>query len=323
MRWFRKYRINAADAEIHVPISPTEHFFTMVRYLAASLRLNGGAIAGSRIIVTVGADQEPEDLYRRLPWSHRCGIEWIWLDRAAYQRSTFYATAVERFRHRFRAPVVLLLDADTLVTAPLDRLVARVLAERSFHGLVAHVSPFPNSPPLNREQWWERLFERAGLGSPSLCCEHSAPWIGAYDEKALRCPPYFNLGMLAAPAAAMSRIGQTIYQEMEHVNACLDTIARCQLGLTLALQRHRLPWRCLRLRYNCPNDAAIVERYQREVKKMRLFHYLRQKAFKKHIDFANEASVCAFLRRTDLEPINRCLQQQVRRIHRHILRNAA
>jgi hypothetical protein len=323
MSWFWRRRVHAADAEIHVPISPTEHFFTMLRYLAASLRLNAGALAGSRIIATVGADEEPVDLYCRLPWSRRYGIEWRWLDRGLYQRSIYYATAVERFRYSFQAPVVLLLDADVLITAPLDHLVARVLAERALHGLVAHVSPFVGFPQQNGEQWWERLFGQAGLGAAPLCCEHTAPWFGTSDEKARRCPPYFNLGVLAAPAEVMNTVGQTIYEEMELVNACLATDFRCQIGLTLALRRHHIPWRCLRLRYNCPNCPAIVERYGSEAEKMRIFHYLGQNAFKKHIDFANEESVVAFLRRTDLEPINRCLQQQLRRIHRHIQRDAA
>src|SRR5262249_55602453 len=157
----------------------------------------------------------------------------------------------------------------------------------------------------------------------SLCCEHSAPWLAANDEKARRCPPYFNLGVLAAPAEVMNTVGQTIYEEMDHVNACLDTVFRCQLGLALALRRHGIPWRCVRLRYNCPNCPAIVERYHDEVEKMRIFHYLRQNAFKKHVDFANEESVDAFLHRTDLEPINRRLQHDVQRVHRHIQRDAA
>jgi hypothetical protein len=90
----------------------------------------------------------------------------------------------------------------------------------------------------------------------------------------------------------------------------------------LALFRHGVPWHCLRLRYNCPNIQAIADRFPKEVDKCRILHYLAPLGVKKSVDFASEESVARLLDRTDLEPINRLLQQHLRRVHDHAVRAA-
>ena len=209
------YHVKADDLEIHLPISPTPHFFTMVRCFATSLKLFGGQLAHSRIVVTVGADREPMDLYRALPWSRDFAIDWRWLDRDLFRRSSYYATALERFRQPFRAPVVLLADADVLVAGPLDDLVGETLEDGRFGGLIAHVCPFP---PGDGEAWWQRIFSTAGLGTAPLYCQHTG--YGFMDDHPARrlCPPYFNLGALIAPASIMTQLGSVIADEMANVD---------------------------------------------------------------------------------------------------------
>src|SRR3954470_14530022 len=117
--------------EIHLPISPTPTFFTMVHYFAASLRLHGGSLSESPIIVTVGEDREAEDLGGRLAWSRRYPIEWTWMDRATFQRQNYYGTAIHRFGRPFRARAVMMADADTFFAGSFEDIVSQCLRERT------------------------------------------------------------------------------------------------------------------------------------------------------------------------------------------------
>jgi hypothetical protein len=306
------------ELEIHVPISPTPNFFTMVHYLAASLRRNGGALAESRIVVTVGEDSDPRDLHRELPWSRRYPLEWHWLDRGLYRRHIYYATALERFRMPFRAPTVMLADADVFFTGSFADVVARCRAEEEFAGLIAHVTPFTSHPEHPTEDWWTRIFASAGLGAPPFVCEHTG-WPVPPDPGERRCPPYFNLGMLVAPAEVMHAIGAVIYEEMAAVDRVLATPFRCQLALTLAVLRLGICWQPLAMRYNFPNDQPLASHYGDDLADVRLFHYLRVAAIDKARDFTSPETVGAMLARADLDPVNRAMAEHLRPIHAAVL----
>ncbi|HLK12699.1 MAG TPA: glycosyltransferase family A protein [Candidatus Binatia bacterium] len=305
--------IGRPTLEIHLPISPTPNFFTMVRYFAASLQLVGGPLADSPIIVTVGADQEPVDL--TFPWANRYPIEWVWVDRTLFRRHGYYATALERFRRPFRAPMVMIADADTFFAGRFDDIVASLHRKPAFAGLIAHMSPFTGLASRTSVQWWEELFRAADLPPPSLECEHTGWGAFGSDPSDRHCPPYFNLGVLLAPAAYVTRIGERIYEEMRHVDSVLETGYRCQLALTLTIERLRIPWQALPMRYNFPNDEQIAARYPQELRDVRLFHYLRVGPVDKRRDFDSENSVAALLRRRDLSGVNVVMQERLARVH--------
>ncbi len=319
-RWRRLFQRKRPLLEVHVPISPTGNFFTMVRYLATSLRLNGGDVADSRVIVTVGADQPPENLYARLPWSEALGIEWRWLDRALFVKHSYFATALERFRYRYRSRLVMLLDADVFVAAPFTDILEEVARDGCLGGLVAHLSPFLSSAGASSPDWWRRLFSEAKLGPPEFAFEHTG-WEIMYraPEEARRCPAYFNLGVLIAPARVMNAIGETVSDEMEAVNRVLQTDYRCQLALSLALARHRVCPRALPMRYNFPNDDAFGLAYPADMKDVRLFHYLRAGSVMKSRDFDGLDRVDELVRRKGLGGVNEMMQRALRPIHERVL----
>jgi hypothetical protein len=305
--------------EIHVPIAPTPQFFTMLHYLAASLRLNGGPLSRSRIVVTVSAEREPVDLTEMQPWSRNYSLEWRWVPRERYSRHIYYATAVERFRYSFRSPIVLMLDADTFVAGSFAPLVRKVEATGAFSGMIAHLSPFPPHPERGNDEWWQHLFARAGLGEAPLTQQYTL-WNPAIDPKRPRsCPPYFNLGMLIAPAETMNRIGDVIYDEMAAIDRVLTTNFKCQIGVAMALHRLQLPWFAADMRYNLANDDEVAARYPNELKNVRLFHYMRVGQFLKERDFSSTESVGAFLARRDLTGVNRRMAAALRRVHHMVV----
>lgn len=308
--------------EIHVPISPTAQFFNMVHLLAISLRINGGEMADTPIIVTVGEDCEPFDLHSAQPWSRRYPIQWMWMNRNRYKERIYFATAVERFCHDFKSEVVLLLDADMIVTRPFGELVRQVAAEDFFGGVIAHVSPFmmfnqqfPAQARPNQD-WWDALLCQAGLAKTSRTAHEHTGWNFMFSDPSYRyCPPYFNLGFLIAPAARMHRIGEVIYTALDHVDNTLDTFYKCQLAVTLALGLQCTPFKSLAVRYNFPNIDAFRKAYPDDYAGMAILHYLARGKFDKDRNLHSPTTLEQWLKMRWLTKSDKMLQQELRKLH--------
>lgn len=300
------------ELEIHVPISPTPLFFTRIHYLAASLQIYGRELKGSPIIVTVGADQDPEDLHKKLPWSRHYPVEWRWMERELFREYSYFATKLRRFTYDYRARNVMMLDADVLVVRPFTDLIAEVARKGAFVGITAHVSPVRDAFT------WETLFAAAGLGAVPYVCEHGGFGLMFHDPRHRYSPPYFNLGVLVAPQNHMRQIGRTIFAELAVVRRFEDFF-RAQMSLTLAIQRHQIPWDLMDLKYNFPNDQRFVERYPEDFADMRLVHYLRKDQFDKDVDFETPGHISLLIQRSDLNQINSAFLQRLRPVHDYVI----
>jgi hypothetical protein len=317
-----------APLEIHVPISPTQNFFNRIHYLAASLRDAGGLAAESLIVVTVGEDQDPVDLKAQLPWSRKYPISWRWLNRECYRKYIYFGTALDRFHVDFSAPMVLMLDADVLVVKDFGDLVRSVQNEEVFCGSIAHIHPWDDSPvppssPLSArksEEWWQAIFDRAGLGTAPFTCEHSS-WNVLTPPTAPRyCPPYFNFGVMLAPPDCFCTIARTIYQDMETVNNIVSTNFRCQIALTLSLVRWEVPYRIMPLRYNFPNFTQIADANPGELLDLRIIHYINQDYFKKTQTPDSIEAIEAWLSgNKQLPSIQQALRDRLEQVHSQVV----
>lgn len=281
----------------------------MAHYLTRSLRARGGRYRDAPIVLTVGAEQPDSELDRHRAWMAANGVEVRWVDTATFARGSWYATGCERFRYDFASDVVLMLDADTLIVGPLDELVAQAHRERTLCGVVAHL------PPLPRREQWQEIYCSCGLGELTTPCEHTG-WGYMFQDESLRCcPPYFNLGVLAAPAAMMRRIGDDIYELAAAVDAVYSTPYRVQIAVSLAVSRHGLPFRALPFRWNFANDPLLEALHADELGHVRIIHLLRRHQIFKAEIFASLDAVESMLARTDLRVINARAQALIAELH--------
>jgi len=300
--------------EIHIPISPTPFFFHRIHYLAASLRLNGGALADAKVIVTIGDDSPAFDPAQRYAWSRQYPIEWRWLPQERFRQHSYFATRLHRFTYEYHTEAVLLLDADVLIAAPFDDLIERVIGEHKLLGVPA------NTTPVRGEFTWEKLFTRAGLGAVPYAVEHSGFGCTFHDSAKRLAPPYFNFGVLPMPADHARRIGATIFAELETV-AALENFFRGQMSTTLAIVRQRIPWDTMSFKYNFVNDERYLPRYQREFEDVRLLHFLTNNTIHKDRMFTSAETVEQVLAGTYTNRVDQKFIETLRPIHHQVLKH--
>lgn len=295
--------------EVHVPGSPTPVFLNMIRCLTLSLRHFGGAYRDAPVVFTVGAEDEDHELTRRNPWMEEIGIEVRWVPAPAFRERFFFATGNQRFQYQYRADVVLMLDADTLISGPLDELVDDVARNGCLAGVIAHARPFTVDPSLN----WDTVFKHCGIACPELEYEYTG-W-GAIDSHPQHryCPAYFNAGVLCAPAEVFSAVGSFMESLARQMVAAGGVVFfQNQIAVTLATAKLGIATRALPMRYNYPNDPLLEALHASEFPHARILHMLRahQGVDKKKL-FASRESLAAFLARTDLHMTNKRAQDVI------------
>lgn len=310
-RYFQK----RPSLEIHIPISPKPYFLNMTHYLVSSLRRFGGAYQSARVVLTIGDAEIDHNIAESYSWIRKQGVEVKWVPQELFARDSYFATALERFRYQFRSDVVLMLDADVLISRPFDEPIHDCYRKQYFAGLIAHV------PPFSEPDGWQKVYQAAGLGEVICKHEHTGWGYMFTDEEQRFCPPYFNFGVLCAPGRIMNKIGEEIYSLMHCVETVIDTPYRGQIALSLAVTKLGIPYRCLPMRYNFANDALLEALHGQELPHARILHLLRdhQQIYKTRL-FADKNSVEEMLARKDLRGINLMAQDVLRQVHPDVCR---
>jgi lipopolysaccharide biosynthesis glycosyltransferase len=321
-KWCRRRLLDLSaesTLEIHIPISPTPSFFTMIHYLAASLRANGGAFAGAKLIVSVGEDCEPFDIDARHPELLRYGINWRWVDRKEFREGSYFsATDFNRFVTPFEADFVLMADADICVVRPFSDIIQRLSKPKSIAGVIATGPPFMarGAGNVDRRRWRE-LFQLAGLGEPPWDCVH--PGYGVVyreDEGILESPPYYNFGFVLGTRDAMNAIRETYAADCLLAKDYMKTDLYAQAGLALSIVRNNISYNSLPVRYNFWSTDFYLSAFPEEAADIRILHYLMP-PFRKHQDIRSHAEVGRWLaeNRGSYSPIVRLLVAEFDRAH--------
>jgi hypothetical protein len=310
--------------EIRVPISPTSYYFRHIHFMAASLQRLAGTIGDYEIVVCVGGDEEPRNLYEFLPWSSNYPLIWRWVDRTRFRQDGYWETSHEIFRQPGRGRFVMCADADIVFVRDFSDLLDDLERSPAVAGVIAHVSPFTKPvPPFDKMlplETWQHLCEGYGVALPPLTDEHTGWGVMATSSDHRFTPPYFNFGVVVAPFRLMDKISAEMARADEFVKASLTSGYRFQIALTLAILKNGLTTRSLPVRYNFPNDSRFDEKYPEDLNDIRILHYLRVYAqvVDRKKDFASLESVAALIARDNLrgsnEVFRRCIEELYPRV---------
>lgn len=300
--------MNRPYLEVHIPISPNENFFNMVHYLIESFRQYGGNLyKRTKFVVTVGGDEPYKDLNKELIWASDYWIEWKWLEKNTFKKYSYFATALERFRYSFESEMVLMLDADVMITGMLDDIIEQANKYQTFMGMPAEYQPFWGKiQKISPKEWWEKILINAGFVS-----------------NLEKIPPYCNLGFLLAPSEIMKKIGSTIYHELEKINQIVDVPTKCQLAVALAIRRNQIHYKEINMKYNFLCAHPFPLRYNNITKEklddVVVWHYAGGRGeIKKHIDLLNPNMVEKFLLKKDLNHVSCHFQKKLEPVHKEI-----
>lgn len=294
--------------QIHVPISPTPHFFTMVHMLAESVRSFAGRFRDARIVVSVGEDVEPFDIPRERPELASYGIAWRWTDREEFKRYSYFATGVNRWAQPFDSEYVLMADADILIVGPLDDLPSYLSTPRSIAGVIATKPPFTARGAGDDATRWPELYRAAGLTPPPF--DFPIPGHGTHYPVSgiAHAPAYYNFGFVVGSREAMNAVRETFRSDYLIAEEFMQSVLAAQAGLGLSIARHQLDAAALPLRYNFWSQDKYLQNFPAEAEDIRVLHYLNG-PFRKSADTKSIADVERWVsaRLESSDPVERLL----------------
>jgi hypothetical protein len=264
--------------EFRIPISPTEKFFSLVRFYNFALRRLGGAYREARLVVTVGDHCDLDDVRRQNTWSERFNVIWERVPDQIFDEFHWGGTANWRLRLPVEdADVIVLSDADTVLLRDIDPLVAGFALELpSIRGHMAHlppplgaksIAPSPAGP-----EFWPWLFNLFSIQWPGAAYRYSMDTDGSLPVS----PAYFNLGFIALNAPALAILGSEIDETTRRVTAATDSVMRCQIALTVIGYRAGIDIGALPAAYNAANDMIHLKVNGLAAERIRVLHFLRE-----------------------------------------------
>jgi hypothetical protein len=264
--------------EFRIPISPTEKFFSLVRFFNFALRrLESPQYKNARLLVVVG-DHCDLDLVRRdNKWSEDFNIGWERVPDEIFDEFHWAGTATWRLGiSAGDADIIVLSDADTVLMRDIDPLVAEIPSEKpAVRGHMAHFPPPLGSgsaaPPTPSPEFWPWLFDLFDIPWAADTYRYSMDVDGTLPAS----PAYFNLGFVAMNAKALPVFASDIIETTRRVTAATDSLMRCQIAMTIVAHRASIDIGTLPAAYNAANDLVHLNENGLTADQIRVLHFLR------------------------------------------------
>lgn len=317
--------------EFRIPISATNQFLKMLHYLIESILEFGGSIArNADFVVSVSRDMPYVDIPGKYPWFKDLPIKFRWIDEALFSELEYDGTGLDRFYVKSTADIVIMCDADILVTGCLDEIILKSFNEQKQFGFIGHYTPFCHHIDNHKsnKNWWDEVYKVAELPEPEL----SQSYTGYTElpenhksDQSKSCPYYYNYGFIISPTIYVDKIALTYKQEIINVDSVLDTVYKSQIANSLSYSRHSVPSGTLSLNYNYPlhlnEDEFREENHSinegNSAHDIKIFHYLGEGEFNKN-DFLSSSSLNEALFRTNLSDSGTIFQQKLKTIHLNV-----
>lgn len=305
--------------ELRTTVSPGESFYRRIHYLAASLDRLETLRSKYRLVVSVGSEDKPVDLYEELPWSRHYPITWRWVDQQKFKEIGYRATNYDRAGFASGARHIMLVDSDVIFTADFPELFELVANRRVICGVMAHKPPlrppyfdslFKSRTDRFYRKWWARVFRCFDLEPPEESYMVSG-WNVEDSYHTKWSPAYFNGGMIFGPGEVMQEMLSYIQAADLAVNQLGDCAHQAQVARTLAMYKTGAQLEALPLRYNYPNDPNYDLSSPEELANVRVIHFLRRQIIHREKDFASRLSIQRLVGRKDLSGSNEVFRNLV------------
>ncbi len=283
--------------EVRIPISWRADFVNRCLLIHKALRqFYPDAITR----VTVNPDRPNAGAYDvdGLIWDFMpAGADQFWKGTA----HEYIAGMMRRFEPPFQGDHILMLDADIMPMAPFDEL----LTGDTLKACMAHVGPFFSGN-------WLNMF--SAYKTDGFHPDAWRPLSGSKImlESTVLSPPYFNTGVVAAPATLLEKLYAPYMDALAFVKSKMDSYFFEQIALTLALAKTHLPYEIMPMRYNFPNQKEFDAALPDDLADVRLLHFLRtDDGVHREQDFGSDAAMGALAGRHGLTGSNEKLRARV------------
>ncbi len=265
--------------EFRIPISPTEKFYSLVRFYNFALRRQEGPhYRDARLLVAVGDHCDIDAVRRENKWSENFNVAWERVPDDVFASFHWAGTGNWRFCiPADDADVIILSDADTVLLRDINPALEDFpMDEPAVRGHMAHFPPALETgsvaPPSASAEFWPWLFNEFGISRPEKTYRYSMDADGSLPL----APAYFNFGFVAVNKKAHAILGSEITDATQRVAAATgNSFMRCQIALTVVAHRAGMNIGTLPAAYNAANDLEHLRLSGLVADQIRVLHFLR------------------------------------------------